>query len=122
MPTDKEMAAKQLKGTGLASQQALVKRLLRRTVQPVKMVIPGGKELFEVVDRTNIADTVFTWLRRVNQFSDVRISLASNPDQMKLVKRKVEDLENFKDGPVWWRRDFGKKKLAELLGNVLFEH
>lgn len=122
MSTTKETIAKQMKGTGVANQEALVKRLLRKTVQPIKMIVPGGTSLFDTVDKTNISDTIYTWLRRTNQFVDVQISLAKDPSKYKLTKRKVEDLDNFEGGPVWWKRDFGKRKLAEIMGTAMFDN
>ena len=122
MSTTKEALAKQMKGTGLANQEALVKRMIRKTVQPIKMIVPGGATLFDTVDKTNISDTVYTWLRRTDKFTDVRISLAKDPAKYKLTKRKVEDLDRVEGGPVWWRRDFGKRKLSELMGTAMFDH
>ena len=122
MSVSKETAIRQLKNSSAANQQALVKRMIKKVAEPVKMVIPGGINLFEEVDATNIHEAVYTWLRRVREFSEVRLSLARDPNAYRLKKKKVESFEKVNGGPMWLDKNFGKRKLAEVLGNALLEY
>lgn len=111
--------AKQL---GKASnQEALVKRMLKQTIKPIKFVIPGGKNLIEDLDKEGLKSACYTWLRACKAFTQVTISLAADPTKYRTRERKIIDFD-VGQYPVWETHKERRKYLADHIGTALFEH
>lgn len=119
MSISKSDAIKQLGNNSQVSNQAsLVRKLAGPQInKPLKMVVPGGKNLTELVSRENLSEAVFTWLRRCRHFKDVLVSLAEDPYARKHTVTTVVDFETRGTQPQWEVE--GKKWLAERVAEVL---
>lgn len=108
--------------TAVTNQQALVQSILsKRTVKPVRHVIPGGKALFTSDVQMNLADlenAIFTWLRRVTTFSDCSIEFTNS---LSKYNTKVTKTVDFPDNltPIWEQAKAGKRYLAAALAEQI---
>jgi hypothetical protein len=122
MAITKTEAIKQLEsaGSSVAHQQALVKKLAGTQLQKqIKHIIPGGKHLTEQVSKEALADTIFTWLRRVRFFKDVTLSMCKDNTKLTLNSAQVVDFDSKSPQLEWDVK--GKKWLAERMADVLKE-
>ena len=111
--------AEVLRAGNVSNQQALVQRLMNRTIKPKKRVIPGGANMLETLDQTTLTRAVYNWLRGCRDFETVQVSLAKDPNKFAIEERKIVDFPA--DGPheVWVTHDDGKMYLARLIAGVL---
>lgn len=120
MAMSKSEAIRQLEGTGTVSNQsALVKRMTTAPIKPIKIVIPGGKTMVQVLDQTRLPTAVFTWLRGCRDFTEVTISLAHTPEQYVTKRSKVVDFDVRQKNFEWETK--GKRWLAERIADVFFD-
>ena len=119
MSLNKTDAIKQLgTNSSVANQESLVKKLQGPKInKQLKMVIPGGKNLTELVSAEQLPTAIFTWLRRCRHFKDVEISLISSYSKMDTQLATVVDFNSTTKLPQWEVQ--GKKWLAEQIANVI---
>ena len=119
MSLNKTDAIKQLgTNSSVANQESLVKKLQGPKInKQLKMVIPGGKNLTELVSAEQLPTAIFTWLRRCRHFKDVEISLISSYSNMDTQLATVVDFNSSTKLPQWEVQ--GKKWLAEQIANVI---
>lgn len=119
MSIDKTTAINQLgNNPSVANQQSLVQKLAGPKInKPIKMLVPGGANLTELVSKDQLSTAVFTWLRRVRHFKDVLISFADDPTKVNCHISTVVDFNQNNKLPQWEVE--GKKWLAERVSEVL---
>lgn len=123
MAITKHEAIKQLgNNSQVSNQTSLVKKLAGPQInKSLKMMVPGGANLTELVSRENLPEAVFTWLRRCRHFKDVLISFADDPYALDHTTSLVVDFETRGTQPQWEVE--GKKWLADRVAEVLnMEH
>tara|TARA_B100001063_G_C16534248_1_gene437964 strand:+ start:209 stop:706 length:498 start_codon:yes stop_codon:yes gene_type:complete len=119
MSIDKTTAINQLgNNPSVANQQSLVQKLAGPQInKPIRMLVPGGANLTELVSKDQLSAAVFTWLRRVRHFKDVLISFADDPAKVNCHISTVVDFNQNNKMPQWEVE--GKKWLAERVSEVL---
>jgi hypothetical protein len=119
MSLNKADAIKQLGNSpSVSNQESLVKKLQGpRINKQVKMVIPGGASLTELVSKEQLPTAIFTWLRRVRHFKDVEISLVDTYAGKDYQTSTVVDFNTATKLPEWEIQ--GKKWLADQIADVL---
>lgn len=118
MGLSKAEALRQLDSRGsVSNQQALVKKIEGvKAVQPVKRIIPGGKQLSSLKPE-DLTVAVYTWLRGCNIFTEAFLSLSADPTAHKSATNKVVDFDPNTRNTEWELR--GKRWLAERVVDVL---
>jgi hypothetical protein len=122
MAISKTEAIRQLEGSGsnVANQQALVKKLSGTQLQKqIRHTIPGGAHLTEYVAKDELATAIFTWLRRVNHFKDVTLSMCSDYTKLNTRQAQIVDFDTKQKQPEWEIQ--GKRWLSERMADVLKE-
>lgn len=119
MSINKTDAIKQLgTNSSVANQESLVKKLQGPKInKQLKMVIPGGKNLTDLVSAEQLPTAIFTWLRRCRHFKDVEISLINSYSDKNTQLATVVDFNTTTKLPQWEVQ--GKKWLAEQIANVI---
>ena len=119
MSLNKTDAIKQLGNSpSVSNQESLVKKLQGPKInKQVKMVIPGGASLTELVSKEQLPNAIFTWLRRVRHFKDVEVSLVDTYAGKDHQVSTVVDFNSSTKLPEWELQ--GKKWLAEQIADVL---
>lgn len=119
MSIDKKTAIQQLgTNSNVSNQYSLVKKLSGPKInKTVKMVIPAGKNLTELISREKLPQAIFTWLRRVRHFKDVTISFIDDISNRDYHQTTVVDFNTNNKLPEWELQ--GKKWLAERTAEVL---
>lgn len=119
MSINKTDAIKQLgTNSSVAHQESLVKKLQGPKInKQLKMVIPGGKNLTDMVSAEQLPSAIFTWLRRCRHFKDVEISLISSYADKQVQLATVVDFNSTTKLPQWEVQ--GKKWLSEQVANVI---
>ena len=119
MSINKTDAIKQLgTNSSVANQESLVKKLQGPKInKQLKMVIPGGKNLTDLVSAEQLPTAIFTWLRRCRHFKDVEISLINSYSDKNTQIATVVDFNSTTKLPQWEVQ--GKKWLAEQIANVI---
>lgn len=108
-----------LKRKGVAHQQALVQALTSKTTKPVYLQIPGGANILEELDQPTLEYACYNWLRKVTDFTKVKISLAKDPAKYRLQEYKFVDFDADQPHPEWVTHTDGKRYLARLLAEAL---
>jgi hypothetical protein len=118
MGLSKAEALRQLESRGsVSNQQALVKKIQGvKVIQPVKRIIPGGKQLSSL-DPANLTVAVYTWLRGCNIFTEAFLSLSAEATAHQATTSKVIDFDTNTKNTEWEIR--GKRWLAERIVDVL---
>jgi hypothetical protein len=118
MGLSKTEAIRQLESRGsVSNQQALVKKIEGvKAVNPIKRIIPGGKELSSLKP-DDLTVAVYTWLRGCNIFTEALLSLCSDSNSHKSATNKVIDFDTNTKNTEWEIR--GKRWLAERVVDVL---
>ena len=123
MGISKPDAIKQLQGmNSVSNQHSLVKKLAGPQIQkPLHHIIPGGKNLAELVSQDQLPGAIWTWLRRCRHFKDVLVALSSDYEKRNHRVSTVVDFDENARLPEWETQ--GKKWLAERIAEVLaMEH
>ena len=119
MSIDKKTAIQQLgTNSNVSNQYSLVKKLSGPKInKTVKMVIPAGKNLTELISREKLPQAIFTWLRRVRHFKDVTISFIDDISNRDYHQTTVVDFNTNNKLPEWEVQ--GKRWLSERVSEVL---
>lgn len=119
MALNKTEAIEQLSSANsVSNQQALVKKIQGTKVsKPVKRFIPGGKNLTQELNESNLSTAVFNWVRHCRHFTECTISLCENPAIRNTKTNKVLDFDTKTRNAEWEIR--GKRWLAERIADVL---
>lgn len=119
MSIDKRSAIQQLgNNNNLSNQYSLVKKLSGPKInKTVKMIIPAGKNLTELISREKLPQAIFTWLRRVRHFKNVTISFIDDVSKRDHHQTVVVDFNTNNKLPEWELQ--GKKWLSERIAEVL---
>ena len=119
MSLNKKTAIQQLgNNSNVSNQYSLVKKLSGPKInKTVKMVIPAGKNLTELISREKLPQAIFTWLRRVRHFKDVTISFIDDISNTEYHQSTVVDFNTNNKLPEWEIQ--GKKWLSERAAEVL---
>lgn len=119
MSITKSEAIKQVTNTSVSNQHSLVKKLAGPQInKQLKHLIPGGKNLTEMISKESLPGAIFTWLRRCRHFKDVTLSMCADYNKRSVQQSLVVDFNTANRLPEWEIQ--GKKWLAERLSDVLF--
>jgi hypothetical protein len=108
-----------LRQGNVSNQQALVNILTKKTVRPIKRVIPGGRGILSELDQPSLEGAIYNWLRGTRFFEKATISLAKDPDKFKLKEMRVVDFPVDQQHPIWITHPDGKLHLARLMADIL---
>lgn len=119
MSLTKSKAIEQVSNSSVSNQYSLVKKLSGPQInKQLKHMIPGGKNLTEMISKEQLPVAIFTWLRRCRHFKDVTLSLCENVTKRASSTSLVVDFNTSTRLPEWEIQ--GKKWLAERISEVLF--
>lgn len=104
----------------ITNQEALVKRLVNKTVKPKTLIIPGGKDLMKDIDLSKLETAMYNWFRGCAHFSDVKVSLASDIESLNVSETKVYDFDVTSNQPEWVTHKEGKRFLARTMAEAMF--
>jgi hypothetical protein len=106
----------------ITNQEALVKRLVNKTVKPKKIIVPGGKTLMKDIDLQTLEAAMYNWFRGCSHFTDVRVSLATDLEGMNISETKVYDFDTTSPQPEWVTHKEGKMFLARTMAEAMFSN
>lgn len=108
------------KNSDIASQEALVKKLLPAGPRIIKNVIPAGKTMFEQIGKNNMEDAVYNWLRGCGAFTEVTISFAREPSRWVTTQPvKAVSFDTRDPKPQWERTSHGRRDLAKDIAELM---
>jgi hypothetical protein len=111
-----------LQSGSVSNQQAIVKRLQNNRIKPKKRPIPGGKNMLDVLDKQNLEDAAYNWLRGCAAFTEVTLCFAKDPSKFSRTSKKVVAFDGNGQFPIWESHKLGRKYLAQQITSVLKEY
>lgn len=102
-------------------QQAIVDLMTDNTVRPKRFTVPGGATVIHTMDETTLQQAVYTWLRGVNAFTECRISMAADPDALKLREYQFREFPN-NTPQAQWEQPGGLLDLASQITRIFRQH
>ena len=119
MSLTKSKAIEQVTNSSASDQYSLVKKLSGPQLnKQLKHLIPGGRNLTEMVSKEQLPLAIFTWLRRCRHFKDVTLSLCQDLTKRSSTTSLIVDFNTSNRLPEWEIQ--GKKWLAERISEVFF--
>ena len=105
----------------LRNQTGIVKAILRgKKHKEKRLFIPGGRNILEDIDKQNLTDSLYTWMRFSKDFDGLRFSLVAPEanSKYKMDVRKVKDFPK-SDVPHWETAKTLRRGLAEEIAQVV---
>ena len=103
----------------ITHQQALVEALLKKPRETKRIVIPGGANMHQWIDKDNLATTLWTWLRGCRYYDRVELSFAADPTVYSTRVEKKFDFDGNSPHPAWLMQNEGKLALARQFATII---
>ena len=112
--------------TGVQHQEALVKKKLNLPKGRKRHVIPGGKTMMDREDgpiqtERDLTEAIYTWLRYIRFFNEVRLSFARDPERFKVRTNKIQEFDALPNGDLIWQVHPDRKHyLATCMAKAIY--